>query len=66
LEQRIQLLANNPHLGLRRDGVANDYFSLPYGKHVIFYLIRKGGIDIIGIPHQEMDILEYFYTNDFD
>ena len=66
LEKRIQLLANNPHLGLRRDDVAVDYFSLPYGKHVIFYLIRKSGIDIIGILHQEMDILNYFYTTDSD
>jgi hypothetical protein len=32
----------------------------PEGRHLIFYTITKRGIDIIGIPHQGMDIIGYF------
>lgn len=28
--------------------------------HLIFYKITQNGIDIIGVPHQSMDILSYF------
>jgi toxin ParE1/3/4 len=34
--------------------------ATPQGAHVIFYLVREGGIDIIGIPHQRMDVVNYF------
>lgn len=39
-------LADNPNLGLRPDE----------GKHVIFYRAAGSNIEIIGIPHQRMDI----------
>jgi len=26
----------------------------------VFYLVREGGIDIIGIPHQAMDVPGFF------
>tara|TARA_R100000005_G_C4914141_1_gene150455 strand:+ start:371 stop:679 length:309 start_codon:yes stop_codon:yes gene_type:complete len=40
--------------------VAEGYYSFPQGEHVVFYLIGGEGIDIIGIPHKEMDIITYF------
>lgn len=34
--------------------------SATYKVHLIFFLKREGSIDIIGIPHQRMDIGKFF------
>ena len=60
LEKRFGWLAANPQLGKHRPEVAEGYYSFPQGEHVVFYLIGENGIDIIGIPHKEMDIIAYF------
>lgn len=56
---RFSWLAENSQLGKRRDDVKFGYYSFPEGKHVIFYTITENGIDIIGIPHQRMDIISH-------
>ena len=60
LEHRFIWLAENPKLGKRRSEVAENYYSFPQGEHVIFYLIGQEQIEVIGVPHKEMDILSYF------
>lgn len=60
LEKRFEWLADNPGSGRHRPEIKEGYFSYLQGAHVIFYLQRKGGIDIIGIPHQRMDIETFF------
>ncbi|MGZ5884459.1 MAG: type II toxin-antitoxin system RelE/ParE family toxin [Burkholderiaceae bacterium] len=57
---RFSWLAENPQLGKRRDDIKSGYHSFPEGRHMIFYIITENGIDIIGIPHQRMDIIYYF------
>ncbi|SBR50854.1 type II toxin-antitoxin system RelE/ParE family toxin [Halomonas sp. HL-93] len=59
-EKRFHWLAENPLLGKYRSDISESYYSYPQGQHVIFYLIGQGGIEIIGIPHKEMDIVSYF------
>jgi toxin ParE1/3/4 len=53
-------LAENPELGKQRDEIGEGYYSFPQGHHVVFYLIDNGTIDIIGVPHKQMDILNCF------
>jgi toxin ParE1/3/4 len=60
IDHRFSWLADNPTLGRPRPEVGEGYYSYPQGSHVIFYLVRKGGIDVIGIPHQRMDVVNYF------
>ena len=60
LEQRFGWLAENPAMGSHRPEIQEGYFSYIQGSHLIFYLKREGGIDIIGIPHQCMDIGNLF------
>lgn len=60
LEKRFGWLAENPQLDKHRTDVAEGYFSFPQGEQVVFYLIGDQGIDIIGIPHKEMNIITYF------
>lgn len=60
LEKRFEWLAENPGRGRHRPEIKTGYFSYLQGSHVIFYLKREGGIDILGIPHQHMDIEQFF------
>lgn len=60
LDKRFQWLADHPRLGKHRADIQEGYYSFLEGSHLIFYIIREGGIDIIGIPHQNMDIENYF------
>jgi toxin ParE1/3/4 len=56
IDSRFAWLAANPTLGRLRPDIAPGYRCFPQGQHLIFYLMREGGIDIIGIPHQSMDV----------
>jgi toxin ParE1/3/4 len=56
LRERMRWLADNPMLGRTRDEVKEGYRSFKEGSHIIFYRIAEGTIEIIGIPHQNMDI----------
>ena len=60
IEKRFGWLAENPELGKHRTDVAEGYYSFPQGEHIVFYMIGEESIDIIGIPHKEMDIITYF------
>lgn len=60
MDRRFSWLAENPALGRPRPDVRDGYHSYAQGAHVIFYLVGDGCIDIIGIPHQRMDVASYF------
>ena len=60
LLSRFSWLSENPQLGKQRTDIKPGYYCFPEGMHLIFYKITKNGIDIIGVPHQSMDILSYF------
>lgn len=60
LESRFAWLAKNPLLCKKRSEIADGFYSFPQGEHVAFYLIALEGIEIIGIPHKEMDAISYF------
>ncbi|TRW95867.1 type II toxin-antitoxin system RelE/ParE family toxin [Candidatus Methylobacter oryzae] len=57
---RFSWLAENPQLGKQRNDIKSGYYGFLEGRHIIFYTIKKNGIDIIGIPHQRMDIMSHF------
>jgi len=63
LETRFKWLAASPLLGRHRTEVCEGYYSFPEGQHVVFYLIGRETIDIIGIPHKDMDTISYFSEN---
>jgi toxin ParE1/3/4 len=64
LVSRFTWIAENPFLGKNRDDVKAGYYCFPEGMHLIFYMITKTGIDVIGIPHQSMDILTHLKGKD--
>lgn len=60
IEKRFAWLAENPLLGKHRTDIQLGYYSFVQGQHVIFYLVGQNVIDIIGVLHQQMDIVGYF------
>jgi toxin ParE1/3/4 len=60
LDQCFAQLAETPLIGKHRPEIAEDCFSFPQGSHVIFYLLNADSIDILGLPHKQMDIAFYF------
>ncbi|WP_049630152.1 type II toxin-antitoxin system RelE/ParE family toxin [Cellvibrio sp. pealriver] len=60
LEQRFEWLAENPLLGKSRLELCNGIYSFPQAEHVVFYRCNAGMVEIIGVLHQEMDVLNYF------
>ncbi len=59
LIQRFEWLAENPTPGKPRDDIKQGYFCFPEGMHLVFCIIKNSQVEIIGIPHQQMDITEY-------
>ena len=59
-EKRFKWLAENPLLGRHRKDISDTYYSFPEGQHVVFYLFDSETIDIIGVPHKDMDMISYF------
>ena len=56
---RLNWLADNPSAGKPRDDVKSGYFCFPEGRHLIFYIMTGGTVDVIGIPHQSMDVTRH-------
>ena len=63
LENRFAWLAEHPGAGKHRDDISHGYHSFPHGQHVVFYLFSGKVIDIIGVLHQEMDVMSYFNSD---
>lgn len=55
LRNRMNALADQPHLGKQRDDIKAGYHSYHEGSHMIYYRIRDTHIDIIDVLHQRMD-----------
>jgi toxin ParE1/3/4 len=60
LDERFRWLAEHPRSGKHRLDIAEGYYCFPQGSHLIFYLIGTDLIDIIGVPHKQMDTLGHF------
>jgi len=60
LFSRFEWLSENPYTGKSREDIKNGYYCFPEGIHLVFYTMTEYGIDIIGIPHQNMDIIDQF------
>jgi len=57
---RFEWLCNQPLVGKHRPEIKAGYYSYIQADHVIFYQIINNGVAVIGIPHQAMDINNFF------
>jgi toxin ParE1/3/4 len=65
IEHAFKGLLDNPEMGRERSDVRSGYRSLAIEKHVCFYKITKAEIQILGVVHGRMDILNYFTHTNF-
>ena len=56
---RLNWLTENPSAGKQRDDIKPGYYCFPEGRHLIFYILTDGIVDVIGIPHQNMDVIQH-------
>ena len=57
--KRLEWLVKKTLLGKNREDIKEGYFCFPEGMHLVFYVIKDTQLEIIGVPHQSMDIVEY-------
>jgi len=60
LEQRFDALVATPLIGVARPDIGQGYRCLLEGKYLIFYRIKDNVIEILGVPHTNMDIARLF------
>jgi toxin ParE1/3/4 len=56
LDRSFQLLADDPKLGRSCDDVRLGYRKYNVGKHVVFYRLNDGCLEIVRILHGRMDV----------
>lgn len=54
LEERFAFLGDNPQSGRSRDDVGIGYRCSAYGKHVVFYKVIGGVVEISAVLHERM------------
>lgn len=52
----LETLAEQPQLGRAYDEVREGLRVYPIGQHLIFYLGTEGGIDVLRVLHERMDV----------
>ena len=60
LFSRFEWLSENPYTGKDRKDIKSGYYCFPEGMHLVFHTMTECGIDIIGIPHQDMNVTNHF------
>lgn len=60
IEAALNGLRENPELGRARNDIKAGYRSLLVEKHVLFYKIEGVQIQILGVLHCRMDVMNYF------
>jgi toxin ParE1/3/4 len=60
LHKTIQVLANQPGAGRRRDELASGILSFPIGRYIVFYRSKGNTIEIVRVLHGSRDIQAIF------
>jgi len=60
LEELSQTVADNPGIGIARDELSTDLFSIPYQSHILYYMQSPSGITVVRVLHASMDSVNHF------
>ncbi|WP_034259319.1 type II toxin-antitoxin system RelE/ParE family toxin [Aequorivita capsosiphonis] len=60
LESLFEQLTTFPNEGILRNDIGSGIRSIPYGSHLVFYLITDISIEIVRILHQSQNTMDYF------
>lgn len=56
INESFREIADNPSLGRPCDAIRNGYRKRGVSRHVIFYRTIDGGVDVVRILHERMDV----------
>lgn len=56
LEEKFELLARNPGLGIRRPEISPDLRSFPVGNYLILYRSIPNGVEIVRVVQGQRDL----------
>ncbi|OAI23100.1 type II toxin-antitoxin system RelE/ParE family toxin [Methylomonas koyamae] len=63
LVRSFYLLASDPQLGRRCDDVRLGYRRYEVGKHVVFFRLAEGFLEVVRILHSRMDMKRHISAN---
>ena len=64
IDQKFQVLANQPALGRARDELVAGLRSFPTGRYVIYYQAMTNGVDIVRVLHGARDVEAVSFQDD--
>lgn len=64
LRDRLQNLADNPHLGRSAADIRPDLLLYRHARHMIFYVTEESGIFVVRILHDAMDMPRHIDPDD--
>jgi len=56
LDEAFNQLSIDYKLGINVNHIRQGYFKYKIGKHLIFYRLQDGDVEVVRILHQKMDI----------
>ena len=56
LRSTLERVAADPARGRPCEDIRAGYFKIASGSHLVFYRVRTGGIEVVRILHQRMDV----------
>ena len=59
LWQHIEMIAAKPTIGRSCPEIREGYFKYPSGSHLLFYRLIDGGVDVVRILHERMDLAQH-------
>lgn len=59
IKAAVETIASQPGLGRSCDDVRVGYFKYRVGSHIMFYRLGIGGVEIIRILHERMDVTRH-------
>ena len=61
MERTLHLLAETPLIGIVRPDLAPQLRSFVYARHVLFYRVISGGIELVRVLHGARDIAQEYF-----
>lgn len=61
LDEKLMLWATQPEIGRARDELAAGLRSMPFGRHLVFFMPLADGIDVVRVIHSSRDIDSAFF-----
>jgi toxin ParE1/3/4 len=64
IDERVKLLADNPHAGEARPDLGTNVRGFPVGNYIIFYRPIENGIEVLRVLHGSRDIPRLFRSGE--